>query len=136
MRAVSRLSAQIDAKQTGGRFIMITTSYFAGKAPASRKVCIALGRPRYFRKGGLHIKQLAPSNPRATNWQDLYRLDLRTRFPKGRGLRELLSQIEKAVPNPVLCCYEKDIIECHRGILALYVQDWIGLEIPEWRPGL
>jgi hypothetical protein len=111
---------------------MLTTSYFASKAPAERKVCIALKRPRFLRKGALWIKDLAPSNPWAEDWQGCYRRDLESRFPGGKGLSELLHAIEEQVPDAVLCCYEKSREECHRGILAEYAANNCGFEITEW----
>jgi len=111
---------------------MITTSYFASKAPSVRKICIALKRPRYFHKGGLHVIELAPSNPWAENWQDLYWQDLQQRFPHGRGLAELLERIEARVKDPILCCYEKDPATCHRHLLSAYIKKHIGIDIPEW----
>jgi hypothetical protein len=111
---------------------MFTTSYFASKAPKERKVCIALKRPRFFHKGGLVVKELAPTDPWATAWQAAYLADLNARFPSGAGLLELLNDIATTVPNPVLCCYEKEPSECHRHILAKFVFDHLGIRIKEW----
>jgi hypothetical protein len=109
---------------------MIMTSYFASKAPADRKVCIAKKRPRYFR--GKQFIQLAPTDPWADDWRTLYQADLKARFPGGRGLRELLEQIQEQIPDPILCCYEKDPGTCHRREFADYAQATLGLQIPEW----
>lgn len=114
---------------------MIQTSYFASKAPAERKVCISLKRPRFFHKGGLWVVELAPSNPWAEDWREQYRRDLRSRFPTPDRLAEVLAFIERKVPNPILCCYEKTPGECHRGELAAHVRKVLGIELPEWEPG-
>lgn len=111
---------------------MFKTSYFASKAPKERKVCIALKRPRFFHKGGLVVKELAPSDPWATEWQAAYLADLSSRFPAGRGLLELLNGIAAQVQDPILCCYEKNPAECHRRILAQFVFDHLGISITEW----
>lgn len=111
---------------------MIHTSYFASKAPRERKVSIAKYAPRYWQ--GPQARLLAPSNPKAENWQEAYLQDLEQRFPEGAGLREYLEKITAETPNPILCCYEKDPRDCHRGILAAYVKEHLGLDICEWRP--
>ncbi len=112
---------------------MVTTSYFASKAPKESKVCIAKKRPRFFPAGNLWVRELAPSNPWADDWAAAYRRDLETRFPQGRGLRELLAGIEASVPDPVLCCYEKDPATCHRSVLAEYIREHLGMEVNEWQ---
>ena len=114
---------------------MIQTSYFASKAPAERKVCISLKRPRFFRKGGLWVVELAPSNPWAEDWQEQYRRDLRNRFPTPDRLAEVLAWIEGKVPNAILCCYEKNPEDCHRRVLAAHAREVLGIELPEWEPG-
>jgi len=118
------------------RVAMITTSYFASKAPAERKVCIAKKYPRFMKKGNLWIKELAPSNPFVSDWEEAYLFDLETRFPGGKGLVLLLEEIRSQVPEPILCCYEKERSECHRSILSNYVKKHIGLNILEWSPSV
>lgn len=114
---------------------MIQTSYFASKAPSVRKVCIALKRPRFFHKGGLWVVELAPSNPWAEDWQERYKRDLRNRFPTPDRLAEVLAWIEREVPDPILCCYEKNPEECHRRVLAAHAREVLGIEFPEWELG-
>jgi uncharacterized protein YeaO (DUF488 family) len=116
--------------------MMITTSYFASKAPVERKVCIAKKWPRFFRKGNLWIKEFAPSDPWAKDWRRLYRADLQFRFPDQESLRAKLEEINAIVHDPILCCYEKDVAECHRGELAKYITQTLGISIHEWREGL
>ncbi|EFL53085.1 protein of unknown function DUF1130 [Solidesulfovibrio fructosivorans JJ]] len=114
---------------------MITVSYFASKAPSDRKICIAKGRPRYFK--GLSFRDFAPLNPHDLNdWQNRYRRELEARYPDALSLQAALGRIEDRVPNPILCCYEKDPAECHRTILAQFIQERLGLEVPEWAPGM
>ncbi len=108
----------------------VTTSHFASHAPTPRKVCIAKNPPRGFR--GLHVLDLAPSHPWARNWQESYRNDLAARFPLGKGLAELLADIAAKVPSPVLCCYERNRNECHRSILAEYIEQHLGFAVEEW----
>lgn len=109
---------------------MIETSYFASKAPRERKVAIAKYAPPYWK--GPSAPKLAPSNPKAENWQESYLSDLQERFPDGEGLAEYLAEIAKETPNPILCCYEKNPGECHRSVLASYVKEHLGIEMPEW----
>lgn len=114
---------------------MITTSYFSSAAPKARKVCIAKKAPWPF-PAGLHVAELAPSNPWIKkDWQERYWQDLCARFPEGRGLRELLDRIVAQVPDPVLCCYEKYPSQCHREILARYIDRHLGMVVPEWAAG-
>ena len=110
----------------------IHTSYFKGKAPKERKVCIAKKAPRYF--SGHHCLALAPSNPWAKNWQQAYQADLEKRFPNGDGLAGVLSDIASITQDPILCCYEKDGQDCHRRILAAYVEKHLNIIVPEWQP--
>lgn len=120
---------------SSGDLNIITVSYFSSKAPGCRKVCIALYYPRFSKKGMLHVRELAPSDLKAVDWRASYRRDLRHRFPGGRGLGELLQHIMAAVPYPVLCCYEKEAHNCHRSVLASYILENLGVQIPEWSPG-
>lgn len=108
----------------------IQTSYFASKAPNKRKVSIAKWPPRWFR--GQRANRLAPSNPKAFDWQKAYAADLQERFPRGEGLSEYLQEIAEKTPNPILCCYEKEKEECHRSILAEYAKEHLGIELTEW----
>lgn len=111
---------------------MIFTSYFGSKAPRERKVCIAKYGPRYW--SGPMAKRLAPSNPKALFWKAAYLADLEERFPSGEGLMEYLDEICRRVPNPILCCYEREPELCHRSILADYARQWINVEMHEWEP--
>ena len=114
---------------------MITTSYFASKAPVERKVVISKKYPRFLKKGCLWVPELAPSDPFAQgDWRRRYMGDLEQRFPSGRGLRELLAKIESQISDPILCCFEKDSLECHRSLLAEYASLWAKVLIQEWQP--
>ncbi len=108
----------------------IMTSYFSSKAPNERKVSIAKWFPRWFR--GQRANKLAPSDPKAIEWQKAYWADLQERFPNGEGLMEYLKKIEAQTPEPILCCFEKEKEECHRSILAEYAKKHLGVEMPEW----
>lgn len=108
----------------------IQISYFASKAPSGQKVSIAKWPPRWFR--GQRASRLAPSNPKAAEWQKAYWEDLEQRFPNGEGLSEYLQEIAEKTPNPILCCYEKEKEECHRSILAEYAKKHLGIELSEW----
>ncbi|MFV0421616.1 DUF488 family protein [Oleidesulfovibrio sp.] len=110
---------------------MIQTSYFGSTAPKERKVCIAKWN-RWW--SGPRASAFAPSNPKAENWAEAYRQDLKSRFPTAESLLEYLLAIEQATPNPILCCFEKNGEECHRRILADYIQEKLGLNVPEWQP--
>ena len=111
---------------------MLQTSYFSSKAPRAQKVAIAKYPPRFW--SGPRAPRLAPSNPKAEDWAAAYLRDLEERFPEGAGLAEYLAQIEDQTPGAILCCYEADPQQCHRRILAAYIEKFLGLTVPEWRP--
>jgi len=111
--------------------MLVSVSYFASKAPADRKVCIAKKAPRYFR--GPRFPEFAPAYPwDMKDWQARYRRELEVRFPDAASLRDSLARIEAATPDPILCCYEKAPSDCHRSILAGFIFDRLGLTVPEW----
>lgn len=111
--------------------MLITTSYFASKAPKEQKVCIALKAYRFMPKLP-KVAEFAPSNPFAENWQEAYRCDLDARFPTPESLQNTLNEICQNVENPVLCCYEKDRTTCHRSVLSAFIFEKLGLKIEEW----
>lgn len=110
----------------------IMISYFSSPAPAGRKVCIAKKCPAGFK--GLQVIELAPSNPWAKgDWRARYRAELDERFPNPEALRNLLVLVHDTVPDPILCCYEKRPEDCHRGELAKWAREKLGVDIPEWQ---
>jgi len=110
---------------------MIAVSYFSSKAPKERKVCIAKKRPRFF--SGPCVPEFAPENPwDLDNWQARYRGELETRFPDAASLQAVLDRIAGQTPEPILCCYEKAPSECHRTILAEFINERLGLNVQEW----
>lgn len=110
---------------------MIQTSYFSSKAPRERKVCIAKWNKFW---SGARAMKFAPSNPKAVDWKRAFQNDLENRFPTVESLREYLAEIERETPNPILCCYEVEREECHRHILADFIQKMLGIEVTEWQP--
>ncbi len=113
----------------------IYTSYFNSKAPAERKVCIAKSA-RFF--SGPRAKELAPSNPWAGgDWKRAYLIDLDSRFGAlgMLDLKQYLSAIHNRTPNPILCCHEANPENCHRSVLAAYIEKYLGIPVSEWSPG-
>ncbi len=111
----------------------IQTSYLASRAPKERKVRIAK-KPYRFAPHLPSAGYFAPSDPWANNWRQAYRADLDARFPTPEVLRKSLEILCREVPAPILCCYEKDPSQCHRSILAAYIKEKLGLDVPEWQP--
>lgn len=109
----------------------ISLSFFASRVPRERKVCIAKYPPRYWK--GPCATLLAPSNPRATDWRQAYRLDMAGRFAAGPQLRDYLMGIARVTPRPILCCYERQPEECHRSVLADILREMLGWEVDEWQ---
>ena len=110
---------------------MICTSYFFSIFPRERKVCIAKWPPRYWT--GPRARLFAPEDPRAVNWRAAYRKNLESRFPTPESLERYLGSVLALTPEPILCCYEADASQCHRRILAAYLKEMLGLDVPEWR---
>lgn len=110
----------------------ISLSFFASRAPRERKVCIAKYPPRYWQ--GPRAALLAPSDPRARDWRQAYRLDMAGRFADGPQLRDYLMGIAQVTPRPILCCYERQPEDCHRSVLADILREMLGWEVDEWRP--
>lgn len=108
---------------------MIQVSFFKSKAPKHRKVCIAKWA-RFWT--GPKAELFAPSNPKAVNWAEAYRRDLENRFPTVESLLDYLDMVEAVTPNPILCCFEVDPQECHRTILADFIERMTGVKVREW----
>jgi hypothetical protein len=113
---------------------MVQTSYFSSKAPRERKVSIARKSPGPL-YGDRHVPELAPWNLDPRDWRRRYRRHLEEQFRDPEDLRRLLATIEAAVPHPILCCYEKDPAQCHRGVVARFIEAKLGIIVPEWQPG-
>ncbi|MGD9661651.1 MAG: hypothetical protein AB7U63_10290 [Porticoccaceae bacterium] len=108
----------------------ITTSFFSGKSPRERRVCIAKRAP-FFR--GPRADLFIPSDPWADDWKGAYRADLQLRFASSEILENYLRQIVSLTPAPILCCFESNPEECHRRVLAKYIHELMGIDVPEWR---
>ncbi len=108
---------------------MIQTSFFGSKAPKERKVCIAKWHRNWT---GPRAPKLAPSDPKAADWAAAYRRDLDQRFPTESSLRLYLQEVERATPDPILCCFELNPTECHRRVLAAYIKEKLNWDVPEW----
>ena len=44
-------------------------------------------------------------------------------------------EIYKSLQNNVLLCWEPPGEFCHRRILAAWIEENLGIEVPEWKPG-
>lgn len=108
---------------------MIETSFFSSKAPKAHKVCIAKWHRGWT---GPRASLFAPSDPKAADWQRAYRRDLEYRFPSAASLQDYLREIERQTPDPILCCFEADPRECHRRVLAAFIKEKLGTNVPEW----
>ena len=59
--------------------------------------------------------------------------NLESRFPTPESLERYLGSVLALTPEPILCCYEADASQCHRRILASYLKEMLGLDVPEWK---
>ena len=62
-----------------------------------------------------------------------YRKNLESRFPTPESLERYLGSVLALTPEPILCCFEADASQCHRRILAGYLKEMLGLDVPEWK---
>jgi sulfatase maturation enzyme AslB (radical SAM superfamily) len=105
---------------------MIQTSYFAKAARLPNAVAISQGIPDWY--NGARYKPLAPS------WE-LVKGGDRTRF-KEEYYQEVLSkldpkQVAADLDGKVLLCHEKDSTYCHRRIVAEWLEESLGISVPE-----
>ncbi len=53
-----------------------------------------------------------------------------------QGIRARIERVARAHPDRplLLCCFEKDPADCHRGLLSRWWKEQTGGAIPEWEP--
>ncbi len=108
---------------------MIYTSYFGNlrNLPKERVIAISRGVPKGF--DGPKAIYLAPP------WELIKDMD-RTHFTEEYRKRVLARvdpvKLLKNLDNYILLCWEAPGAFCHRRVLADWVKEKTGIEIPEW----
>jgi len=100
------------------------TSYFANYKGLDA-VSIAVGSPKWY--SGDKAPELMPT------WKMVkagYSYEEYIELLKSRGLTA--GEVYEKYKGKVLLCWEKDRSECHRGMLARWIKEEIGIEIKEW----
>jgi len=113
----------------------IHTSNFARNGDKPNAIAISCTVPKWY--NGKHYKSLAPE------WSmvDAVKKDQMTREQYAVFYLDLLTErgitpekVLAMIPdNSILLCYESPNNFCHRRVLADWVKDKTGVEIPEWK---
>ena len=105
---------------------MIYTSYFAKGSRLPEAVCIARSKPKWYH--GPSFEALAPP------WNLVHENDP-ARY-RERYRREVLAKLDprkvaEVLEGKVLLCWEADPAGCHRRLVAEWLQENLGIEVPE-----
>lgn len=119
-------------KQVGGK--RIYTSNYQRCGGHENSVSISASMPKYFK--GKHIKPLAPSWDilNAFKAGQIDELEYTKQYLALLTTRNLTPEsVYENIPNgTIMLCYEKPGDFCHRRILATWLENHLGVEIPEW----
>jgi len=113
----------------------IFTSYYSSKCSKfPTAVSISASAPDYFR--GKRFSVLAPSWEILNAYKE-HRIDEEEYARRYLTLLEERGLTPEGVyhatpPGTILLCYEKPGQFCHRRVLAKWMEDAVGVEIPEW----
>jgi hypothetical protein len=111
---------------------MICTSYFARSAKTPGAVSIARFPPKWYT--GSRYLPLAPEPEmlKIKDWDEYkrrYREDVLANLDPGQVLRDLESLC--AGHDIILLCFEKERTHCHRGLVAEWFLERMGIRVPE-----
>jgi uncharacterized protein YeaO (DUF488 family) len=112
----------------------IYTSNYSRCSNHPNAVSISASSPDYFT--GKHIASLAPT----WNMIKLYKIGMLSEKEYTRQYIELLEErhenpqaVYNSIPHrTIMLCYEKPGDFCHRRVLARWIEDALGVKIPEW----
>ncbi|MGD0079852.1 MAG: DUF488 domain-containing protein [Methanoregula sp.] len=111
---------------------MLKTSYFARSAQEPGAVSIARFPPRGYT--GTRYFRLAPTPGmlKLGDWEEYkrrYREEILSNLDPEEILRDL--DVAGAGHDIIFLCFEKERTHCHRGLVAEWFSETIGLEVPE-----
>lgn len=116
-----------------------TASFFTYPSTGPGRISIARHAPRGYPKGYRTYSKLAPGEwfNRVTysEYRRLYFAQLSKLDPEA-VVKDLYALVGVGI-NPVLLCYERPPFDavrnyCHRRMAAEWLENKLGLEIPEW----
>ena len=111
---------------------MLKTSYFAKSAKEPGAVSIARFPPRWYT--GRRYFRLAPTPEmlKLEDWEE-YQRRYREEILSGLDPDEILRDLDVAGAghDVILLCFEKERTHCHRGLVAEWFSETLGLEVPE-----
>ena len=111
---------------------MIRTSYFARAAKEPGAVSIARFPPRWY--AGARYLPLAPPPAllKIEDWDEYrsrYTAEVLSVLDPDTVMRDL--ETLSAGHDSVLLCFEKDRTHCHRGLVAAWFHETLGIRVPE-----
>ena len=111
---------------------MLKTSYFARAAKEPGAVSIARFPPKWYT--GARYLPLAPTAGmlKITDW-DEYRLRYKDEILSVLDPEEVLRDLgaNGSDHDILLLCFEKERAHCHRGLVAVWLQETWGIWVPE-----
>ena len=111
---------------------MLKTSYFARSAKDPGAVSIARFPPKWYT--GARYLPLAPPAAllKIGDW-DLYRRRYRDEVLSVLDPDEVLRDLglDGSAHDILLLCFEKDRTHCHRGLVAVWLNETRGITVPE-----
>lgn len=111
---------------------MKTSSY--KRYTGSEGVSISIYPPNGF--SGIQFLSLAPDKDTfyAKKNNEIDEEEFERRYRKNTLSKLNAEDIYKRFRNSVLLCWEPPGTFCHRRIIASWIQEEIGIEVPEWNP--
>jgi len=111
---------------------MLKTSYFAKSAKHPGAVSIARFPPKWYT--GARYPRLAPEPEmlRIGDWDEYkrrYKGEILSVLDPEEVIRDL--GVDAAAHDIVLLCFEKDRAHCHRGLVAEWFCETMGIVVPE-----
>jgi len=105
---------------------MITTSNFASSASHPDAVAISRGVPRFY-KGRRYLALAPPGWLLKAKEPELFDREYR----KQLAALDAKQVAEELGSNAILLCWESFNVRCHRRLVAEWLEQALGLEIPE-----
>lgn len=115
---------------------LATCSYSMWRPEMGVPVQTSIGSPKFWTGPTLHDgRSMAPwgllgiENPEEFSRKYRHRLHRRSTF-----ILATLEDIAACYPETtgVLLCFERRREDCHRSVLAEWLTEWSGFEVPEW----
>jgi hypothetical protein len=126
----------------GGAVILATCSYSAYRQEMGTPVRITLGIPRWpdppGRQHWIFVSELAPRWAYFHAEPDVFERRYRAQLERHQtDILDKLAWLAGRFGPLTLCCFERHVswpADCHRRIAAMWLQDRLGVEVPELDP--